>query len=96
MLIIAGHYSVDATRRDADVEAFRGLVERARRTPRCLDLAITADPFEPGRVDNYERWENEEALTAFRAIADPPELDVELVGMQMSKFTIESESDPFS
>lgn len=95
MLISAGCYFVDARRRDATVEAFRDLVERARTAPGCLDVAITADPAEPGRINNDERWESEEALAAFRAVADPPELDVQMVDMQMSKFSIERESDPF-
>lgn len=95
MLIIAGHYFVDAAQRDAYVEAFRDLVQRARAAPGCLDAAITADAVYPGRVNNYERWESEDALAAFRAVADPPELDVEMLDMQMSKFHIDRESDPF-
>jgi quinol monooxygenase YgiN len=95
VLIIAGHYFVDAAQRDAYVEAFRDLVQRARAAPGCLDVAITADAVDPGRVNNYERWESEDALAAFRAVADPPELDVEMLDMQMSKFHIDRESDPF-
>jgi quinol monooxygenase YgiN len=95
MLIIAGHYFVDAAQREAYVDAFRDLVQRARAAPGCLDVAITADPVDPRRVNNYERWESEEALAAFRAIADPPELDVEMLDIQMSKFHIDRESGPF-
>lgn len=95
MLIIAGYYFVDAAQRDAYVEAFGDLVRRARAAPGCLDVAVTADILDPRRVNNYERWESEEALTAFRAVADPPEVDVEMVDVQMSKFHIERESDPF-
>lgn len=95
MVIIAGHYFVDASRRDEYIEAFRDLVQRARTAPGCLDVAITADPVDPGRVNNYERWENQEAVVAFRAVADPPELDVEMRDMQMSSFRINRESDPF-
>lgn len=81
-LIIAGHYFVDAAQRDGYVEALRDLVRRARAAPGCLDVAITADAVDPRRVNNYERWEREDALAAFRAVADPPKVDVEMLNMQ--------------
>ena len=95
MLIIAGYYFVDAAQRDAYVAAFRDLVQRARAAPGCLDVAITADTVDPRRVNNYERWESEDALAAFRAVADPPELDVDMLDVKMSKFHIDHESGPF-
>jgi len=95
MLIIAGHYAVEPAERNAYVEAFGDLVQRARLAPGCLDVAITADVGDPARVNNYERWGNEEALAAFRAVADPPKLDVEMRDMRMSKFHVDHESDPF-
>ena len=96
MLIIAGHYLVDAAQRDAYVEAFRDLVTRARAAPGCLDVAITADTVDSTRVNMYERWEDEDTLAAFRAVADPPELDVEMRDMQVSKFSVGGETDPFA
>jgi quinol monooxygenase YgiN len=95
MLIIAGHYFVDPARRDEYVAAFADLVARGRAAPGCLDLAVTADPFDPARVNNYERWESEEALAAFRAVADAPQLDVEMRDVTMAKFHIARETDPF-
>jgi quinol monooxygenase YgiN len=95
VLIIAGHYHVEAEQRGAYVAAFADLVRRARAAPGCLDVAITADLVDPRRVNNYERWESEDTLAAFRAVADPPEVDVEMVDMQVSKFHVDRESDPF-
>lgn len=95
MVIIAGHFRVDASRRHEYVEAFGDLVQRARAAPGCLDIAITADPVDPERVNNFERWESDEALTAFRAVADPPDLDVALHDGEMSKFRISRETGPF-
>ena len=69
-------------------------MRRARAAPGCLDVAITA-AVDPRRVNNYERWESEDALAAFRALADPPKVEVEMHNMQMSKFHIDRESDPF-
>lgn len=95
MLIIAGHYLVDAEQRDAYVAAYRDLVTRARAAPGCLDVAITADTVQPGRVNMYERWDGEASLAAFRAVASPPELDVQMREMQVSTFSVDGEADPF-
>ena len=73
MLIIAGYLMLDPSQRDAFVEAHQDLVRRGRQAPGCLDLAITADSLEPGRVNNYERWESEDALDAWREIAKAPD-----------------------
>ena len=96
MSIIAGHSLVDASQRDAYVEAYRGLVMRARAAPGCLDVAITADTADAGRVNMYERWDGEDTLAAFRAVADPPQLDIEMRDMQVSKFSIDRKADPFA
>ena len=56
MWIIAGYVTVDEGKRDAFVEAHRDLITRARQAPGCLDVAITADPVDPRRIYNYERW----------------------------------------
>lgn len=39
--IIAGWYVVDPKKRDRVVASFQDLLQRARRAPGCLDLAIT-------------------------------------------------------
>ena len=54
MWIIAGYITVDEDERDRYVEAHRDLVVRARKAPGCLDVAITADPVDPRRVNNFE------------------------------------------
>ena len=95
MLIIAGHYLVDTAHRDAYVEAYCDLVTRARAAPGCLDVAITADSVDARRVNMYERWQDEDTLAAFRAVADPPAVDVEMSDMQVSKFSVDRETDPF-
>lgn len=42
------------------------VVERARGAAGCLDVAITADLIDPGRVNIFERWESQAAVEAFR------------------------------
>ena len=66
MLIIAGHIEADPDDRDEAVAVMRDLVTRARDAPGCLDLAITADLIDPGRVNILERWESQATLETFR------------------------------
>lgn len=72
MLIIAGYLEVDADQRDAFVAAHHDLARRARQAAGCLDLAITADPLDATRVNNFERWESREHLNAWREVAAAP------------------------
>ncbi|TDP91106.1 putative quinol monooxygenase [Labedaea rhizosphaerae] len=74
MLIITGRVTVDPAERDAYVAAHTELVQRARAAPGCLDLAISADPVDPARVNNVERWESQADLDAWRKVAHAPRL----------------------
>ena len=67
-VIAAGWVTVDPKKSDAVVESFKDLILRARSAPGCLDLAITADPIDPSRINNFEFWQSEEALNAWRAV----------------------------
>jgi quinol monooxygenase YgiN len=95
MWIIAGHVTVDADARDAYVEAHRDLIARARRAPGCLDAAITADPVDPGRVYNYERWESWDAIEAWRAQANAPDTGVEFRDAEVTAFEVARSRPPF-
>jgi len=43
VIIIAGYTLTEADQRDAAVEAFADMVERARKHDGCLDVSISAD-----------------------------------------------------
>ncbi|WP_433782349.1 putative quinol monooxygenase [Actinomycetospora sp. CA-101289] len=94
MLIIAGHIEVDPARRDEVVDALRDLVRRARAAPGCLDVAVTADPLDPSRVNNFERWESPEHLDAFRAVAHAPDIG-EVLGNHVRLYDVTGERSPF-
>ncbi len=94
MVIIAGKLYVPAELRDAWVEEHRDVIGRARSMPGCVDLYITADPLEPGRVNMYECWETEQQLDAWRAIADPPARPAEFSG-DVHMYEISSVGPPF-
>lgn len=66
MVIVAGHIIVEPQQRESYLAGCVSIVERARGTTGCLDVAITADLVDPGRVNIFERWESQAALEAFR------------------------------
>ena len=95
MLIIAGHFTVDPDRRDEYLATFADLVRRARRAPGCLDVALTADTLDPGRVYMYERWESWHAVTAWRNVANAPETDIEVTDTDIAMWDVDGERSPF-
>ena len=84
MIIIAGYTRTDAEMRDGTVEAFRGMVERARAYDGCLDFSISADvvdperlslnagAVDPERVNLFECWRDQATLDAWRKVAKGP------------------------
>ncbi len=96
MLIIAGRLYVAPEHRDAYVASHADLVRRARKHPGCLDLAISADPVEAGRVNNFEQWESEEHLAAWRAVAAAPEPVTEVLDGDVTLHEISASRPPFS
>lgn len=95
MLIIAGRASVADEDRDAYVAAHLDLVDRCRSAVGCLDVVIAADPLDPGRVNIFERWESQEALDAWRAVAEAPETGIEFVADDVQLFTVTDARPPF-
>ncbi|GAA4893608.1 putative quinol monooxygenase [Actinomycetospora straminea] len=95
MLIIAGHIEVAPEHRDAAVAALADLVRRARAAPGCLDVAITADPVEPGWIHNLERWRSREDLDAWRAAAHAPDLGTPILADHVRMFDATNERGPF-
>jgi quinol monooxygenase YgiN len=95
MLIIAGHVIVAAADRDAYVTAHHDLVERGRKAAGCLDLAISADPLDRRRVNNFERWESQQALDAWRAVANAPDTGIAFEGADVQLFTVSDAREPF-
>lgn len=94
-VIIAGWFTVDPNKRDEVVQAHEDLMKRARQAPGCLDLAITADPVDPSRVNNFEHWQSEEDLESFRAVANPPKQITPILSVEMQKHEISKSGPPF-
>jgi quinol monooxygenase YgiN len=94
MLIVAGKLYVHPQERDRWVAAHDEVTITARSQPGCLDLHLSADPLEPGRINLFEQWESEAALQAWRGVADPPPKP-EILDASIQKHQISSSGPPF-
>ena len=72
MIIIAGHTLTESGTRDAAIQAFSNMLERARKHDGCLDLSISADPLDAERINVFELWRDRESLDAWRKVAKGP------------------------
>ncbi|MGQ9425840.1 putative quinol monooxygenase [Gilvimarinus sp. F26214L] len=94
-VVIAGWFTVDPSKRDEVVDSFKDLVVRAREAKGCLDLAITADPVDPARINNFELWVSESHLNSWRKIANPPENITPMLQVDVQKHMIDRSGPPF-
>ena len=95
MWIIAGYVIVDEGERDVFVRDHRDLIGRARAAPGCLDVAITADPVDPRRINNYERWDSWDAIEAWRARAAAPDTGITFHETEVMAYEVASTRPPF-
>ncbi len=72
MIIIAGHTLTEPGARDAAIQAFSNMQERARKRDGCLDLSLSADPLDADRINVFELWRDQEALDAWRKVSKGP------------------------
>ncbi|MFG3256540.1 putative quinol monooxygenase [Streptomyces sp. NPDC048172] len=94
-VIVAGAVHVAPEERDRVVEGHQEIVARAREHPGCLDVSISADPLDPGRVNIYEYWDSAETLEAWRAVAPVPTVRAELTGNEVLKHEVARTGPPF-
>jgi quinol monooxygenase YgiN len=72
MIIIAGYSRTKREKRDAAVEAFAAMIEKARKHDGCLDLSISSDSVDPERINVFECWRDQQSWNAWRKVAKPP------------------------
>ena len=63
------------------------IVEQARRAVGCLDVAISADLVDPGRVTTFERWESQSAVDAFRSSGPDDEQRPAMLTVSVEEYT---------
>jgi quinol monooxygenase YgiN len=88
MVIVAGHVTVEPQQRESYLAGCVIIVERAREAASCLDVAITADLVDPGRVNLYERWDSQAALEAFRRSGPPFEHGATMLSVSAAEYDI--------
>jgi quinol monooxygenase YgiN len=88
MVIVAGHVVVDPQQRESYLAGCVGLVELARRTPGCLDFAITADLVDAGRINVFERWESQGAVEAFRGSGPSGEQSAAMLAVAVAEYDV--------
>jgi quinol monooxygenase YgiN len=94
MLIVSGRLYVQPGRRDAFLAASLEAVKQARQTVGCLDFVVAADPIEPDRVNVFEQWESEKALTSFRGAGPSPELRGEILRAEVATHRVLASAPP--
>ena len=88
MVIVAGHITVEPQERESYVAGCVSVVEQARGAAGCLDFAITADLFDPGRVNIFERWESQAAVEAFRSSGPSDEQGAAMLSTSVSEYDV--------
>jgi quinol monooxygenase YgiN len=91
MVIVAGYLVVEPLQRDSYLAGCKAVVQQARRTPGCLDFAISADLLDPSRVDIFERWESQAAVNAFRGSGPSDEQQGSIVSASVSEYAVGGE-----
>jgi quinol monooxygenase YgiN len=91
MVIVAGYLVVEPTHRDDYLVGCKAVVQQARRTPGCLDFAISADLLDPSRIDIFERWESRGAVDAFRGSGPSDEQQGLIVSASVSEYDVGAE-----
>ena len=88
MVIVAGHVTVEPQERESYLAACVIIVEQARGAAGCLDVAITADLTEPGRVNIFERWESQAVLESFRRSGPVFEHGAAMLSVSVAEYDI--------
>jgi quinol monooxygenase YgiN len=66
VIVVAGRLTVSEGERERYLAGCVEVLTAARKTPGCLDFALSADLVDPARINVFELWETEDALRAFR------------------------------
>jgi quinol monooxygenase YgiN len=88
MVIVAGHITVEPQQRESYLAGCVSIVEQARRAAGCLDVAITADLIDPGRVNIFERWESQAALETFRSSGPSDDQSAARLSVSVAEYDI--------
>ena len=89
MILVAGALFVDPACRADYLAGCRAVVEQARRTEGCLDFALSPDLVDPRRINVFERWTDQQALTHFRGSGPSDDQNDALQDADVREFRVE-------
>lgn len=73
-VIVAGKLILKPHSRDEFIQKSIETTALARKSEACEDFSVSPDPINSDRVNIFEKWENRQALDAFRKSG--PESDI--------------------
>ena len=91
MVIVSGQLSVDPAERASYLVGCREAVALGRAAAGCLDFAISPDLLDAGRINVYERWDNEIDLLAFRGEGPDEDQQVAMLDASVRRYEVSSE-----
>ena len=89
MIVIAGHFVLDPSKREQAVAAAREMMSETRKEPGCISYTFSADLEEPGRFRIFEEWESEEALAAHFQAPHMARLQQEMSGLGVREMKVQ-------
>jgi quinol monooxygenase YgiN len=81
MLIIAGTLDLPPQNRDKLLEAAEPLMRASEAEDGCHTYLMMPDPFDPGRVRIFERWDSEAAIASHFAAPHMAEFGAAIGGL---------------
>jgi quinol monooxygenase YgiN len=88
MIIVSGKLYLRPGSRDEFLRSSAEAIVQARSTPGCRDFVVAADPIEDDRVNVYEEWESEEALSTFRGDGPDQDLSASIVSASVLEHVV--------
>lgn len=88
MIIVAGHITVAPEEREEYLVTCVTIVEQARSAAGCLDMSISADLVDSGRINIFERWESQAEVDAFRTGGPAPEQRAAMLSVSVEEYDV--------
>jgi len=89
MLVIAGHVTIDAAKREEGMAAARSMMEETAKESGCISYTFSADLSDPGKFRIFEEWESAEALDAHFAAPHMAEFQKAMGGLGVKEMAVQ-------
>lgn len=100
-VVIVAHIDLDPEQRDRCLKQGQPHIEASLSEPGCVAYTWCPDPFNPGRIEVFEEWEDQTSLE--QHFADEPFLRMRdhimscgIQGAETKKFLVSAETDVYN